>query len=300
MEFKHLQSFVAVVKYGSFTKAAESLFISQPTISAHINALEEELHKILINRTTKSIEITPKGREVYEYALNILDLGDRMLNVCNEEERRTIHLGTSTIPSAYILPDILPEFTKTYADTYFIVHQSDSQNIIDGLLDGIFDVGFIGMQDEKLICEPFWQDRMVLITPVTETFQAMKKKPEVPLADLLNEPIILREEGSGSNKSVNHFLEMIGKTEKQLQVVACINDQESIKNLVAEGLGISIISEKAARNFVREKRLLQFELPAYNGRDLYLAYRKNYLLKPQINDFVNFIHQKYKPIANPI
>lgn len=294
MEFKHLQSFVAVVKYCSFTKAAENLFISQPTISAHISALEEELHKVLIVRTTKSIQITPKGKEVYEYAVNILDLCERMISVCKEEERRTIHLGTSTIPSSYILPDILPEFIKVYPDTYFIVHQSDSQGVIDGLLDGIFDVGFIGMQEDKLMCEPFWQDRMVLITPVSEHFLAMKKMSEVPFSELLKEPIILREEGSGSNKSVNYFLEMIGKTGKELQVVACINDQETIKNLVSEGLGISIISEKAARNFVNEKRLLQFELPAYNGRDLYLAYRKNYVLKPQINDFVKFIHQKYK------
>ena len=170
MDLKHLQSYVAVVKYGSFTKAAENLFISQPTISAHINALEEELGKPLMIRTTKNMEITEKGKEVYEYATNVLDLCDRMVETCNEQERQTIHLGTSNIPSCYILPELLPEYAQMHPDTYFDIHQSDSQGVIDGLLDGIFDVGLIGMKEDKLKCEMFWQDRMVLVTPVNEHF----------------------------------------------------------------------------------------------------------------------------------
>ena len=82
MEFKQLKSYVAVVKYGSFTKAAERLYVSQPTISAHISALEEELKRTLIVRTTKSIEVTEKGMEIYEYAVRILELRDRMIGAC--------------------------------------------------------------------------------------------------------------------------------------------------------------------------------------------------------------------------
>ena len=317
MDLKHLQSYVAVVKYGSFTKAAENLFISQPTISAHINALEEELGKPLMIRTTKNMEITEKGKEVYEYATNVLDLCDRMVETCNEQERQTIHLGTSNIPSCYILPELLPEYAQMHPDTYFDIHQSDSQGVIDGLLDGIFDVGLIGMKEDKLKCEMFWQDRMVLVTPVNEHFlklqslanpialddsaspseQGSSKNtysiPNEVLSSLLKEPIIIREEGSGSNKSVNYFLEMIGMNEKELRVVACVNDQETIKNLVAAGLGISIISEKAARGFVENNQLLQFELPAYNGRELYLAYRKNPVMKPQVSEFIKYVQEKY-------
>lgn len=295
MELKHLQSFVAVVKYGSFTKAAEHLFISQPTISAHISALEEELNKLLIVRTTKSIEITAKGQEVYDYAVNILDLCGRMVSSCREDNRRVIHLGASTIPSAYILPEILPKYGQMYPDTYFVIHQNDSQSVINGLLDGIFDIGMTGMpsMDEKLVCEPFCSDCLVLITPATERFLAMKELPEVPLEELLKEPVILREQGSATNKTADNFLESIGMTGESLHVTARINDQETIKNLVAAGLGISIVSEKAVRNFVEEKRLLQFQLPAHNSRNLYLVYRKNFVLKPHIRDFARFIKEKY-------
>ena len=104
MDFKQLQSFVTVVQEESFTQAASKLFISQSTISTHIRQLETALNTKLILRTTKSLQITPKGRELYEYAQNILELKERMLQACSIESQRIIHLGASTIPSAYIQP----------------------------------------------------------------------------------------------------------------------------------------------------------------------------------------------------
>lgn len=297
MDFKQLQSFVSVVKYKSFTQAAQHLYLSQPTISAHIRQLEDELGKRLIIRTTKSIEITPKGYEIYEYAVNILNLKDRMIELCHSQTRNIIHVGASTIPSAYILPNILTEYGSLYADTYFSLHQNNSQGIIDGVKEGLFDVGLIGMpaEDESLECIPFFQDHMVLITPVNEHFLALKQQANLSIRDLLKEPIILREKGSGSKKTADHFLDNVGISENDLQIVARINDQEAIKNLVAGGLGISILSEMAARNFITEKRVLDFPLSDYQiARNLYIIFHKNYILKPYINMFIQFIINKYK------
>ena len=265
MDFKQLQSFVTVVQEESFTQAAGRLFVSQSTVSTHIHQLESELNTKLILRTTKSLQITPKGRELYEYALNILELKERMIQACSIESRRIIHLGASTIPSAYILPQLLADFGKLHQDIYFIIHQSDSQGIINGLKDGLFNLGFIGMscEDSDFCCQPFCKDRMVVITPVNEHFLQYKQQKENVLPELLREPLILREKGS---------------------------DQETIKNLVAGGMGISIISEKAAHNFLQEKRLLAFELPqAFSERSLYLIYRKNYLLPSYVKEFLAFI-----------
>lgn len=83
MDFKQLQSFVTVVQEESFTQAAGRLFVSQSTVSTHIHQLESELNTKLILRTTKSLQITPKGRELYEYALNILELKERMIQACS-------------------------------------------------------------------------------------------------------------------------------------------------------------------------------------------------------------------------
>lgn len=292
MEFKQLQSFVTVAKWESFTKAAELLYLSQPTISAHIRQLEEELHTRLISRTTKTVELTPKGRELYEYAVNILELRKRMVDICSDERQNVIYLGASTIPSSYILPEVLPIYREQYPDTYFVTHQSDSQEVINGLLTGIFDIGMTGMctGESCLIWEPFYQDRMTVITPVNEHFLALQNESTTSIRELLKEPMIFREKGSGSKKSADILLESMGVFQADLRITAYVNDQEAIKNLVAGGLGISIISEKAARNFGEEKRILIFEFPELNSsRDLYLVYRRDDFLSGRILDFVKFV-----------
>lgn len=296
MEFKQLQSFVAVVDYQSFTKAAEKLFISQPTVSAHITSLEEELNKRLILRTTKSISLTPKGKEVYEYATKILDLRKRMVDTCLVQSGSIIHIGASTIPSAYILPGLLSEFGELMSETYFSIHQNDSQGIIDGLKEGLFDIGMIGMdpQDEDIEAIPFCQDSMIIITPVNDHFLEMKYNEETSIRDLLKEPLIMRESGSGSKKTADMFLEKLGITDSDINVIARINDQEAIKNMVAGGLGISIVSELAVKNFLSEKRVLGFPLDKkYSGRQIYLIHRKGYMLNPSLQNFFKFIKTKY-------
>lgn len=297
MEFKQLQSFVAVVKYKSFTKAAEKLYIAQPTISAHIRQLEEELASRLVIRSTRSVEVTPRGWELYECAKNILELRDNLVQKWHDEEKQIIRIGASTIPSTYILPEILPKFGKQYPEVYFVVKQSDSQGVVEGLLQGNYDLGLTGMEsdDEQLAFIPFYRDRMVLITPVNEHFLEIQQQNEFSWDDMLKEPIILRESGSGSKKAADVFLESLGISEKDLNISARLNDQESIKNLVAGGLGISVISEKAARNLEKEKRILVFDLPEQTaGRNLYLVYQKNYILRKQIEQFIDFVKNFYE------
>lgn len=296
MEFKQLQSFVEVVNYQSFTKAADKLFISQPTVSAHVTQLEEELNTKLILRTTKSISLTTKGEEVYDFATKILGLKSRMLEACSVQPKNIIHIGASTIPSAYILPDILQEYGSITPDTYFSIHQSDSQGIIDGLKEGLFDIGMIGMKpsDDEIRSIPLCQDNMIIITPVNDHFLELKFQNEYTIRELLNEPIIMREAGSGSKKTADMFLEKIGILESDINIVARINDQEAIKNMVASGLGISIISELAVKNLLAEKRVLGFPLDKkHSGRQIYLIHRKDHALNNQLRDFLKFIQKIY-------
>ena len=195
----------------------------------------------------------------------------------------------------YILPQLLPEFGKEHEDIYFVMKQSDSQGVIDGLKDGLFNLGFIGMacKDEEIVCQPFCQDRLVLITPVNKHFLALQAHGGVRVMELLNEPLILREKGSGSEKLAEQFLASSGLQEEKLHVVARVNDQEAIKNLVAGGLGVSLISERAAQNFLLEKRILAFELPEYlAARNMYIIYRKDYLLPTYVQEFLRFIDIK--------
>lgn len=296
MDFKQLRSYIAVVKYKSFTIAAEKVGISQPTISTHIRILEEELDSQLVTRTSKNFEITPRGWEFYECAQSILRLRDDMVDRWNGKEPKVIRIGVSTIPSAYILPEVLPAFERRHGDVCFVVDQGDSRKIIEAVHRGGFDIGLVGMRtdDESLVFKRFYQDRMVLITPVTDRYKAMQAQDPIPLKTLLMEPMILREQGSGTGKSAEQLLEKIGIAKESLSVTARMNDPESIKNLVAGGLGVSLISEKAVQGY-DPQRLLRFELPSdLSERRFYIIHQKGCILKDYVEAFTDYLIKFYQ------
>lgn len=296
MELKQLQSLIEVIRCQSFTKAAEKLYISQPTISTHIRMLEEELRSRLIIRTTKSIEITPHGWELYECACRMLALRDGLVQRWAQENRNIISLGVSTIPADYILPEILPLFREACPEVQFHIHQSDSGGIVEGLRAGSFALGMIGMEssEEGIESIPFYRDSMVMITPVQERFAQLRAGSEELLDVLLREPVILREQGSGSRRCMESYFVQRNIDESSLHVISRLNDQESIKKLVAGGFGISFISKKAAEDYHMSGKLLSFELPgALAVRSLYFVYRKDYILKEHIRQFIGFVREYY-------
>ena len=288
MDFKQLRSFVTVADCGSFTQAAAQLYTSQPTISAHIRQLEEELQQRLFLRTTKSLSITPHGRELYDYAVQVLSLQDRLLAGWRQGEH-VVSLGVSTIPSAYLLPDLLARFSVLHPDISFDIHQSDSSGVLRALRTGRFDLGLTGMAapDEDLVFTPLYQDAMVLIAPNTPEFSAAKAQ-NMPLAALLqSHPLLLRENGSGSQRSADDFLRAAGLKTDALHVAARLNDQESIKNLVAAGLGLAIVSAVSVARERDRGDLLLFPL-ADAARSFYIVTRRHDFLSPAARQFFDF------------
>ena len=298
MDFKQLQSFVTVVECQSFTKAAQRLFVSQPTVSAHIRALEEELQAALIVRTTKSIDVTPKGKNVYEDAVRILDIRDHMVQSCSAQQRRILRVAASTIPAAYILPEILPVFGRDYPQYYFSIHRIDHSDVHSGVAEGRFDLGFTTVRAcDPLMSLPVCRDRMVLITPVTPHYLHMQSQRETTVAQLLENPIILREKAGTGHKQADRYLAELGYDEQSLNVVARANDLETVKNLVAGGMGVSLISYRAARSFIEEKRVLCFDLPVNSGNTIYLLCRKTDRQLDYVAHFSDSIRKMYADLA---
>ena len=291
MEMKQLRSYIAVVDYGSFTKAAEKTYTSQPTISAHIKALEEELGVQLLARDTKNLRVTEKGRELYDCACGMLALQQRMLDKWENEDRKTLCIGVSTIPSGYILPRLLEGFRSESPDVVISIRQSDSEEIESAVEQGACDIGLVGEEvGGGLVSEPIAEDKTVLITPNTPAFKKMIKAKD--LKALLSQPMLFREKGSASRKSAEKLLELLGKDLQDVDVAASLNDQEAIKNLVEHGFGISFISALAAEDRVREGRLLLFDTGlAEAKRTFYLIRRKNVQLSESAENFVKFIQK---------
>lgn len=283
MEFKQLEAFVAVVDYGSFSEAARKLYLTQPTISAHIRSLEEELHARLIIRTTKKLTITTKRYQLYDSAFRILDIRNNLLENFTGSRKQIIDLAASTIPSSYLLPELLPGFGRMYPDVYFHSWQTDSSGAINRVLDGTVDLALTGQNtgDDSCVFIPFCQDNMVIATPVNDHYLNLKQKEQsVVFQDFIKDPVIIREKGSGTKKEMDIFLENAGIEPSSLNVVARMNDLESIKKSIVNGLGFSILSARSVVDLQKTKQILLFPLEeSAHKRSFYIVYSKNRILK---------------------
>ena len=297
MEFKQLEAFVAVVDYGSFSEAARRLYLTQPTISAHIRSLEDELHMKLIIRTTKKITITAKGYQLYDGAVRMLEIRNNLLENFTGVHKHMIDLAASTIPSSYLLPELLVAFGKTHPNVYFHSLQSDSSDSISRVLDGSVDLALVGQntRDESCVFVPFCHDELVIATPVNEHYLVLKDQETPALFhDFIEDPIIIREKGSGTKKEMDLFLECIGVTTSSLNVIARMNDLESIKKSIVNGLGISILSARSVADLQRTKQILVFPLgESSHKRSFYIVYSKNRILKPHVKQFIQFVRDYF-------
>lgn len=296
MEFKQLEAFVAVVDYGSFSEAARKLYLTQPTISAHVRSLEEELHTKLILRTTKKTTITTRGYQLYDSAVRMLEIRNNLLENFTGVQKHMIDLAASTIPSSYLLPEILAAFGKTHPDIYFHSIQADSAESINRVLDGTADLALVGQntRDETCVFLPFCQDELVIATPITNHYLGLQNK-SVTFEDFIKDPIIIREKGSGTKKEMDLFLEQIGVTPNDLNVIARMNDLEGIKKSIVNGLGISILSARSAIDLQKTKQILLFPLEeSAHKRTFYIVYSKNRILKPHVRQFIQFVQNFYR------
>ena len=201
-----------------------------------------------------------------------------------------IDLAASTIPSSYLLPELLAAFGKTHPDVYFHSIQSDSSESISRVLDGTVDLALVGQntRDESCVFIPFCHDELVIATPVTDHYLALKNR-ETPAVfhDFLKDPIIFREKRlRHKKKKWTFFLERTGITTGNLNVIARMNDLESIKKSIVNGLGISILSSRSVTDLQRTKQILVFPLEeSAHKRSFYIVYSKNRILKPHVKQF---------------
>ena len=207
-----------------------------------------------------------------------------------------IDLAASTIPSSYLLPEILAAFGKTHPDIYFHSIQADSAESINRVLDGTVDLALVGQntRDETCVFLPFCQDKLVIATPITNHYLSLQNKT-VSFEDFIKDPIIIREKGSGTKKEMDLFLERIGITPSDLNVIARMNDLEGIKKSIVNGLGISILSARSAIDLQKTKQILLFPLEeSAHKRTFYIVYSKNRILKPHVRQFIQFIQNFYR------
>lgn len=294
MEFRQLEAFVNSVRYKSFSKAADATFLTQPTISAHINNLENELGIILLNRTSREISLTKQGEVFYPYAIDMLHTRSKALfsvQKMSETVEGVLDVYVSSIPGQYYLPQLMGEFHKMYPEVRFYVDQSDSKTVMDNILNQKGEIGLTGYKmNNSLVYEPVFMDEMVLLVPDTERYAGWPNGSSVQFKDFEHETFILREDGSGTKKEMEKA-EINGVAVfKNVNVIARMNNMEAIKQAVSGGLGISILSRMAAEGSDTRHRVKYLKIEGLERkRTFYMVYSKNICLSPVAEAFRNMV-----------
>ena len=297
MNLKQLEAFVRVAETKSFSAAAKQLYLTQPTVSAHIASLERELNTCLLVRNTKGVALSESGKELYAYAEQMLELEQKIrvrFGLAGKQAGSVLRIAASTIPSQYLLPDIMARFQKEYPKEQLKLFETDSCGVVEMILSHKADLGFTGTVVEKGSCTyiPFYQDELVVLTPSTERFRDRKNEPVASW--ITDEPVILREEGSGTRKEALRLLARTGIDVMQLNVAAVMENQETIKRSVGSGMGVSILSRLAAREEIESGKLFAFPLDETGGkRNINVVYDAGYPSLPAADKFIKTVRQMY-------
>ncbi len=291
MELKQVESFVAVAKMRSFSKAANMLFISQPAVTSNVLKLENDLGITLINRKSKNNFLTDGGKLFYRYAVELINICSKAEYALSEYKNRIegmLEIYASTIPEQYLLPHIVKAFKEAYPRVHFSIHHKDSRGVVEEILSGKVNFGFTGAKypDGTLEYINFFTDRLVLITSPEKHFMA----DPVSINSLAGEDIILREEGSGTRLLFEKALRERALDMTMFRTQITNDSLESIKKMVALGVGVSFISHVAVTHEVASGRLKQYEIQDLNlNRHFSLVYCNNRSLSPLEEKFKNFV-----------
>jgi DNA-binding transcriptional LysR family regulator len=298
MDFRQIEAFVHVYRLRNFSRAGDALYLTQPTISSHINCLESELRIKLFDRSSKDVIPTEAGCIFYQYAVNLLETRDSAifsLNQNGEKIEGRLEIAASTIPSQYLLPRILDDFHNIYPDIFFIVHQYDTREVIRKLQDKKYQLGIVGTQINRknLEYEFLTSDRLVLISAIDNTQFPQKKL--LSLESLKDCQFILREPGSGTRLEFETALKKHGISPDSLKVVAEMNSNEAIKYAVREGLGVSVVSFLSVKDYIESGFVQALTIEGLDmERAFYLVSHRKRLLSPSLAAFREHILEYYK------
>ncbi len=298
IDMKELEAFASVVEKGSFSRAAEALYLTQPTVSAHVASLERKLGIKLLVRTTKEIYPSDAGNLLYEYAREILRLRSgavQAIKAFSKEMRGTITIAASTIPGQYYLPKLIQSFRASYPDINFNLQILDSSEVAEQISSRKAEIGFTGtiINLPKCVYQELTEDRLVIITPNTPQYQAYLSTG-FPIRQLTRETFINREAGSGTRLETEAFLKEMGVNLRDINTAVEVRSTESIKQMVSEGLGIAIISKSACEDYCQFKKILAFNFDSINlRRKLYLVRHKNSILSPIAQAFFDYVASAY-------
>ncbi len=247
MDLRQLEIFVKVAELKSFSKAAQALRLTQPTISEHIRTLEQELGVRLLDRLGRGAEATRAGQLLLSHATRMLQLQRETLQAMDSFQGRLagdLHVAASTIPGEYVLPSLIGRFKEKFPDIVISLLIGDSRAVVDWVIDGRAEVAVVGakLAHRGIEYRELMPDELVVVVPVAHPWHG---KQEIGLAELRAEAMLLREQGSGTRAAFESALAQAGEDLSAFRIVGEMGSTQAIKQAVKAGVGVSVISRRA-------------------------------------------------------
>ena len=287
-----LSVFRTVVEEGSFSAAAKKLHLTQPTISFHIDNLEEEFNCKLVIRTTKGIGLTIYGQKLYRGTQTIHTIVEEIsqqIKALVAGNAGEIFVGASTIPGEYILPRLLSEFLQKHPNVRISLSISNSQTILEAYKNNQYPIAVIGINPGPDVPHfPLWQDELILIAHPDFANKVFMTQ----ITDLLEVPFILRQAPSGTRETLLNALTQTGLDIGRLKVVLEVNGNEALKLAVLNKAGIGFISRWAVQYELATGKLCNISLPQIRITRTFYGLHNHSLMPTAVQLFWDYVQKK--------
>lgn len=285
LSIRQIDAFVALVEQGSFTRAAKKLRLSQSTVSGHIADLERRLGVRLVERDRDGVKPTAAGQALLKPSRDVLR-AERNARMAIAELtgllRGSLVIGGSTIPASYLLPALLGEFRRAHPGVSLRLVTGDSRAVAHMVRTGEVELGVVGARPHEPGIQS-WRvgaDRLVF---VVAKGQPLAQKRNVAVAEALRQPLVMREEGSGTREATLAALaKALGKRELESLEIACeVGSAEAMKAAVRAGLGAAFVSDLSVRDELERGILVAVKVRDFEvAREFHLVAREEEILSP--------------------
>jgi len=295
VDLRRLEIFLKVAELGSFSRAADALFLTQPTVSEHVRALEDELGVQLLDRLGRGTTPTKAGTLLLGYARRLLALSREARQAIEQFQGRVsgeLVLGGSNIPGEYVLPALIGAFRLKYPDVSLSLRIGASRDVQEWVEQGHVEIGVVGAvpSSRALESRPLMADDLVLAVPPDHPWVSRKT---VSVDDVKSEPLILRERGSGSRETLESGLKELGTGLEAFHIVGEIASTQAVKQAIRAGLGVSFVSRLAVEDECRARVLACVKVRDLNvTRAFHVVTHRDRSRSPLAQAFLAFVESQ--------
>ena len=298
VNIKLLKAFITIADSGSFSKAAQLLFISQPALSQNIKQLETQFTTDLMKRTSHSFALTEAGQLLYKHAVNLVAMSDLMetdMKVLRSSFDDTLLVGATSVIGGYAVPCSIFIFKKKHPDATIKLSLGNRRQILDHLQQDLIDIAIVegAVPNDNFIVNEIHTEEMVVVATNASPWNTHQN---LSLEDFLKVPLIMREEGSATRWAIERTFHKAGISLQSLNIVMELNSSDSIKAAVEAGHGVSILPRVAVKKDLYTKTLCPLYIEKLTfSQPIHLVYKKKVhriiasefikLMKSSINGF---------------